>query len=274
MATGALTEQAVEAVASNLEGAAEATRQISQHTLRYFFGGVGLGGVLGFFSGYRFTKQRIRAEILKEAEETVKAAFEKADKEIEEVRNVYRQKAVALDNEVEKAKVEGKVESIVEREAYSASETQTPEPEVKTLFYTRVPAKGDLPEAVKDDKEKSKDDNWDYSEELKHRQLNPRLPYVIHQDEFSQGTVGYNKSTFTYYAPDEVLVDEGGNKIDNPARFVGVENLEKFGHGADDYDVVFIRNNALQLEIEVCRINNRSYEEHVLGLSRDDVENS
>jgi len=276
MAAGALTEQAVETVANNLETVAEVTREVSQHALRYFFGGVGLGGVLGFVSGYKFTKEKIRAEVMKEAEAEIKTA-----------REFWRQKAEALNNEMGKARVAGKVEGIVEREGYVTPEDNEPEVERKPVFRPVFPkadptpmredlepevtVQGDLLRTLRDD-DKSKNEEWDYTEELRKRENAPSLPYVIHQDEFSVGTAGYTKSVFTYYSADEVLVDEKNTVIESPAKFVGMENLEKFGHGTDDWNVVFIRNNSLRMEIEVVRLPDQSYEEHVLGLSRDDIE--
>ena len=48
---------------------------------------------------------------------------------------------------------------------------------------------------------------------------------------------------------------------------VGLNNLQ-FGHGTDDDDVVFVRNDERQLEMEICRVN-KSYEEEVLGVENE-----
>jgi hypothetical protein len=45
--------------------------------------------------------------------------------------------------------------------------------------------------------------------------------------------------------------------------------LSRFGHGTSDPNVVFVRNDVLQLQIEITRHPNESYEESVEGLQHD-----
>jgi hypothetical protein len=92
------------------------------------------------------------------------------------------------------------------------------------------------------------DPEWDYEEELKHR--DPKKPYIIHRDEFEEDE--YDKdprqTTITYYRGDDVLVDEGMQVIYRPETVVGV--LE-FGKGSGDPNVCFVRNEELDAEYEV-----------------------
>jgi hypothetical protein len=94
-------------------------------------------------------------------------------------------------------------------------------------------------------------------------------PYVIHQDEFNNTETGYTQTTYTYYALDDVLVDTNERPVAHADVVVGQENL-KFGHGTDDLDVVFVRNDKLELEMEICRVP-RSYGEDVLGHDKDET---
>ena len=63
--------------------------------------------------------------------------------------------------------------------------------------------------------------------------------------------------------------------IDDINGTVGQDNMKRFGHGCDDPNVVFIRNEKLATDFEVLR-HNGSYAEEVLGLveTDDHVEHS
>jgi hypothetical protein len=94
---------------------------------------------------------------------------------------------------------------------------------------------------------------------------NEDRPYVIHQDEFESKESGYDQISYTWFAVDEVMVEEGHTDPLTQTDFaVGLENL-KFGHGTDDIDVVYVRNDKLELEMEITR-HPGSYEEEVVGL--------
>ena len=58
--------------------------------------------------------------------------------------------------------------------------------------------------------------------------------------------------------------DEDGHPLPHADIIVGQDNL-RFGEGTDDEDVVFVRNDRLQTEMEICR-KHASFEEEVLGL--------
>ena len=120
-------------------------------------------------------------------------------------------------------------------------------------------------------RELQKDADWNYPEEIQNRSED--RPYVIHQDEFKLGESGYDQTTYTYYAVDEVMVEEGSrDPLTNVDFSVGLENL-KFGHGTDDIDVVFVRNDKLELEYEICRLHT-SYEEEVVGLDGNEPDSA
>ena len=130
------------------------------------------------------------------------------------------------------------------------------------------PAPVKAPPVVIYDGGKSKDENWNYPEELANRTAD--YPYVIHQDEFKHGEAGYVQASYTYYAGDDVLVDDDGIPLPHGDQVVGQDNL-KWGHGADDIDVVFVRNDKLEMEMEICRSPN-SYEEEILGHDRNETD--
>lgn len=113
-------------------------------------------------------------------------------------------------------------------------------------------------------------DVWDYAAEVKSR--NPREPYIIHVDEFTQNEKGYTQSTLTYYEDDDVLADERDNVIEDQDEMVGVHNLVRFGHGSNDANTVHIRNDKRQLDLEILR-STGSYAEEVHGFKHMDEPN-
>jgi hypothetical protein len=233
----------VEEVADNLEEMAEATRRINTNSVGFFLGGCAVGFALGFYWGYKFNKEKIKAE-----------AFKQSEEEVAKIREEYQRKIVA-------ATPKPSVDEVIEERGYDRP-LKAPVP---GLVDPRTPVSA--PPVVTYEGGKDKHSNWDYATELEGR--TDGEPYVIHQDEFQQGVDGYRKVTYTYYAADDTLVDEENNHpLPHADMIVGQDNL-KFGHGTDDIDVVFVRNDALELEMEICR-SPLSYEEEVLGLNRDE----
>ena len=255
MAIEKVVEGVAEEVASNLEEAASATRAINTQSVGYFFGGVCVGAVVGFIWGYRFNKEKIRAE-----------AFKASEEEIEKIREVYQQKTVAA-----QAQAKPSVEEVIEERGYSVhTDPEDPQRPTRPSVVVKEPSStvhvNVQPPAVVIEGEKDKDRGWDYATELEAR--TEEHPYVIHQDEFMENKDDYSHVTMTYFAEDSVLVDEDNHPVPHPDLVVGRDNL-KFGHGTDDNDVVFVRNDRLQQEMEICRLPG-SYEEEVLGLNRNE----
>lgn len=103
-------------------------------------------------------------------------------------------------------------------------------------------------------------DEWDYRQEIQNRDKS--RPYIIHVDEFVADEMGWDsQSTLTWYEKDQVLCDSHDKPIYNHQEVVG-ELL--FGHGSNDANVVYVRNEQLQAEYEILR-DDGSYEEVVLG---------
>ena len=103
-------------------------------------------------------------------------------------------------------------------------------------------------------------DEWDYKTEIQARDRSK--PYIIHIDEFLGDEKGYgSQATLTWYEKDQILCDSHDKPIYNHNDVVG-ELI--FGHGSNDSNVVYIRNEQLEAEFEVIR-DEGSYEEIVLG---------
>lgn len=111
--------------------------------------------------------------------------------------------------------------------------------------------------------------DWDYNLEIADREANPGQPYVISFEEFQANEESHDQSTLTYYSEDDVLTESNDTPIDNTDYVVGDDNLQRFGHGSKDRNVVYIRNERMGSDFEVVR-SGGSYKKEVLGLDDED----
>jgi hypothetical protein len=77
------------------------------------------------------------------------------------------------------------------------------------------------------------------------------------------------QTSYLYYAGDDVLVDTDNTVLHNRENLIGTRALNKFGHGSDDRNYVFVRNPEIELEIEIIRLPGR-YDVEVQGLDDSD----
>jgi len=75
--------------------------------------------------------------------------------------------------------------------------------------------------------------------------------YIISESEYFQNDTGYQQDTFTWYAIDQVLCDSDDNVVEDANGVIDLNNLI-FGHMSDNQNVVYIRNEHLEFEYEVC----------------------
>lgn len=256
--------------------AEKVVRGLNAINVAYFGLGAAVGAAAGAFAAWRIAYAKAETKY-----------NEIAAEEIAEMREHYRQKAVALENEAGK----GDLESIVRDRGYvpdepeeersstppmavtppaavveAADETKDeevetppdpaddPEPEVRNVFDTPQP-------------EAEEEDEWDWHKERSRR--SPLKPYVIHRDEREENEA-YADVTWTYYAADDVVCNERDDVIspEDRERIIGEANLEQFGHGSGESTVVFIRNDKLEMDIEVIQSPN-SYAEEVHGFPQE-----
>jgi len=259
-------EPLIEEVALNLEEMASATRAIDSKAVGFFLGGVVFGVGLGFVLGYRFNREKIKAEAFKESEE-----------EVAKIREVYRQRDIVRKAQEPKPSVE----SLIEEKGYSDAPPTVPSSQNRPVFPPRptrpvVPVvEPELPITAytpnnsprEDGESKDKNLGWSYPYELSQR--SPERPYILHEDEYTQNDSEFSQTQLTYYDGDDVLADEHEMIIENRDDFVGEDNLHRFGHGAGDVNIIFVRNTRLELEFEICRTT-ASFTEDVLGLDTND----
>lgn len=93
----------------------------------------------------------------------------------------------------------------------------------------------------------------------------PETPYIISQEEFFTNDPEHNQVSLTYYEGDQILGDERDEPVTDIELYVGTENLKRFGHRSKDRNILYIRNEKLDLDLEIARSRGQ-FREEVLGL--------
>jgi hypothetical protein len=181
-----------------------------------------------------------------------------ADEEIEQVKAHYREKEMELldlQKEIsnqEKPEIDALVSKYQGKSVEEAVEELREEEEV-ILDSPSMP-------------DWSYRDIWDQNREMAQRDKS--IPYIIHQEEFNADDSYDHQVTLTYFEGDDVLVDEVDEVITKKDEVVGLENLTKFGHGSGDPNVLYIRNDRLQQDMEIL-LHKSHYAKEVLGLEEE-----
>lgn len=102
--------------------------------------------------------------------------------------------------------------------------------------------------------------DWDEEYEVANRVDGE--PYVIQVEEFIENANEYHQQTVTYYMGDDIMADESDTPIYGHAELMGEL---KWGHGTNDPNVVYIRNDERKQEWEVLR-HTGHYGVEILGL--------
>lgn len=194
-------------------------------------------------------------------------AMKKMYKEVEEVKDEYQQ--LEIDFQEDYANLEAEREEL---RKLKTAESKLRHPSVTPVGDPRQikvgPVDGPV-EYIEDDEEEEDDDweeepnvvhifqrddeDWDYETELQNRA--PDKPYILHRDEFFGDEMGYEEThggrvSMTWYEGDQILTDSKDVPIYDVAGMVG-EFV--FGHGSGDPNICYVRNERLELDIEILR---------------------
>lgn len=249
----ALNEAAdvMEAISGEVLDAADATRALSGRDL-----GIGLliGLVIGGAAGVFFTEKRLRTKYERMAEE-----------EIDQMREHFRARLVAKETKPELSELGRRIDGLGYRSSSEIDVSEDVEAENRNIRRPPVPGVQDPPQPETRNifsEQAEHEDTWDMEAEKAARK--PKVPYIIHVDERHEA--GYSETTLTYYVGDDVLCDEKDKIIEDQELVVGLENLDKFGHGSEDPSIVYVRNDDLAIEVEVIK-SERTYAEDVHGMT-------
>ena len=207
--------------------------------------GFAVGLSFGAVAGYQFAKKRLETKYDKIAQE-----------EIDEARAYYRQAKSAME-----ARMKAPLVEVVEALGYERTENTigTVGKEPEPVKYHQMPEPGEEATETVFERHPPSDHEWDMSRELMERAQNPDVPFVIHIDEFGElnADEGYTSQSYTWYYEEEILADERDEPVDNIDETVGLENLQRFGHGSGNANVVFVRNTDTKTDIEIGRMDGK-----------------
>jgi hypothetical protein len=260
MANEQLIEEAadvIEDVALQVEEVADATRRLTGRELGFFVTGAGIGIALGFAVGFRIAERRLKMKYEKIAEE-----------EISRMREHYVKKAVAaqrkptIDQIVVEERHETRFQPFTEAEQQAIDEANAkyPADEEEESTVVEETTQVNVFEA---------NEEWNYKYEIAHR--SKHVPYIIHLDEFKENAPEHDQTTYTYYELDDVLSDSRDTTVDDIDGVIGLGNLGRWGHGSEDPEVVYIRNEKLSLDVEVVR-DRGSFSDTIHGTIRHSAE--
>lgn len=258
------TADATEKTLDILEDTAERVITVTRNNPFLLAGALVLGVGIGGFVAYKLTKKRLSDEFEEELREQVamaRAFRRRVDKEGEFESPESAVKALVPDEVVEAV------------QAYQGREKMVPYNKPETIVDPRPPVDVVVEEVkvtqnvfVQAENEGLTNDprDWDYNAEIADRELHPNIPYAISFEEFNENAEDHEQTTLTYYAMDDTLVDAQDKPIDNTDYAVGDDNLNRFGHGSGDPNVVYVRNEKIDMDFEIVR-SNGSYQKEVFG---------
>lgn len=250
----AATEAAVEAVPDIVE-----TVEVVRNN-PYILAGVALvAASTGALVGYKIAEKRLQTK------------FDNLmDEEIAKTKEHYARMNKVEDYETPESTVEKLVddEQLERLTKVYSGETEEGELEVTTV-EAEVNDDEDSVEVVKTTRRNifvNGKDIEEYDLEAEMEKRTDDKPYIITQEEFFENEDELPQINLTYYRGDDVLADEEDRTIDNADGLIGNENLQKFGYGSKDRNVVYVRNPKIGSEYEIVHSHGK-YSVEVLGFN-------
>lgn len=148
-------------------------------------------------------------------------------------------------------------EAILEKDELSVALDDQDEAQVRRIEEARLHSVsldtepgpgGGFVETVSEVRNVFNDPSFDYEEEKKLR--TKEAPYIITHDEFFDKENEYEDQKLTYYEDDDTLVNENDRPVDD-LTLVGEDHLARFGHGSRDRNIVYVRNDKLEMDFEI-----------------------
>lgn len=217
--------------------------------------GLVVGGALGFVVTRHILKTKYEAIAQEEIDDVKKFYYDKyTNRETGEVREAD-DSAEDADSEVdEQLEADLKqLDDIVNRRGYSRDEVEEDIPRYNPAMTIE---------------EQTPIDNEEFMAFVATRDTTQ--PYVISLDEFMDEHEEYDKHTLTYFESDETLIDSSEKIIPEVEATVGVDPLTMFGRFSKDKNIVYVRNERLEMDYEVC-LDERSYTEAIAGFREPKV---
>lgn len=108
------------------------------------------------------------------------------------------------------------------------------------------------------------DEDWNYDKELMKRTVDE--PYILHTDEFHNQEMDYHQSVLYWYEGDKTMADDQDMVLYNWPDVVGEL---RWGHGSNDPNALYVRNERLMLEFEILKDSGK-YSDKVFETEAED----
>jgi hypothetical protein len=206
-------------------------------------GGSLLGLAVGATAGYLVAKYRLEAKYAQLASDEIEAArtymkrLYKDGEGFASPGEVLEKRTPTTPSGVSNERHVGPPVAVLER-VLDGLKYGTPAPVTKNVF------------------DGTTDDDDEVSEEVDDQPIR-----IISVKEFMAGEKGYEQVTLTYFAGDATLTDEANDIIDNANEMIGLVNLDRFGHRSRDPRIVYVRNDRISVDFEICKHDGRYAEE-------------
>jgi hypothetical protein len=201
-----------------------------------FSGGV----IIGCVTTYFVLKDQFE-EDLQEQIEDVKHAYAEA------VDRIYADKYHTEDSEEESVE---EADPTIEKSSIDEAKKEL-KSKVQYLAYNKIGASDA-------DQEAESEDSSDVDPEAEFPQDDaPGVPYVISAQQFATEYPFFDKVTLEYYEHNGILVDEDGVHVEDIDETIGKDSLLRIGEY--EPNVVYVRNEELNVDFEVCRIRRDFY---------------
>lgn len=201
-----------------------------------FSGGV----IIGCVTTYFVLKDQFE-EDLQEQIEDVKHAYAEA------VDRIYADKYHTEKNEEEPVE---EADPVIEKSSIADTKDEY-KGKVQYLAYDKMGLGGA-------DQEAESEESSDVDPEAEFPQDDaPGVPYVISAQQFATEYPFFDKVTLEYYEHNGILVDEDGVHVEDIDETIGKDSLLRIGEY--EPDVVYVRNEELNVDFEVCRIRRDFY---------------
>lgn len=216
--------------------------QTNTKSILIFLGGAATGALISFALLHDKYKQLMDEEIT-----SMKEYYNKEKEDLEES-HFKEMRSIVKDYEVEEEEKKTFVDYV---KKYNPSEI------VADKDYNR-------PYPIDDE-----EDDMPPPEDPPERTINFSEPYVISLEEFEEENHHFDKITISYYDIDDTLADEREEIITDVEVVIGEDALGRFGDMSGDPNIVFVRNERLGADYEICLMSD-SYAESVLGIIDDE----
>lgn len=213
------------------------------------------GALIGASTTYLVVKERLKTKYETYAEEEIESVRLMYKKKVgeyveaQEEEDAEREAREAFHEQMQNYNTQSDDDDIVEEEYvhvkkkkrshHTNTTSMVEDPEEAPESHLEATLIGDLNGVVMD---------LDLSQE----ERSEDFPYVIAAEEYFSGDSGNDLISISYFEDGNTLVDERQEILDIEDT-IGTANLLRFGHGSDDPNIVYIRNERDGSDFEVAK---------------------